>query len=165
MKLYEISAEYLTAFEDLTQRVEDGELSPDVLADTLEGLAGEWADKALAVAKYIATLEAEAAAIKAVEQSRQQQRKAKEAQADKLRAYLAREMARTGLKPKDAEVALSLRPSQAVAIDDEAVIPADYWREIPARREIDKTLISKSIRDGFAVPGAHLEIRQSVQIR
>ncbi|UXY14775.1 siphovirus Gp157 family protein [Chitiniphilus purpureus] len=165
MKLYEIGDQYLAALQDLSARVESGELDPAVLADTMEGLQGEWEEKALNVAKYIATLEAEAAAIKTVEEVKAARRKLLEAQADRLRAYLSREAERLGIYPKDAEIAIAPVKSQAVQIDDETQLPADYWREIPARREPDKALIKQAIKDGFRVPGAHIEHRHSVRIK
>ena len=48
LKLYELSAEYLDALEGLA---EIEELPPDAIADTLEGLAGAWEDKALTLAR------------------------------------------------------------------------------------------------------------------
>lgn len=165
MKLYEISSEYLTALRELDELSEQGIVTAEVVADTLEGMAGEWADKALNVAKYIATLDAEAAALKEVEQRKAAQRKALENRADGLRRYLLVECQRTGLTPKDAEISISLRKSQAVVIDSEADLPDDYKREIPASFQPDKTLIKNAIADGYTVPGAHLEIRQSLTIK
>lgn len=165
MKLYEISSEYLTAMRELDDLAEQGIVTADVVADTLEGMAGEWSDKALNVAKYIATIDAEAAALKEVEQRKAAQRKSLENRADGLRRYLLVECQRTGLTPKDAEITISLRKSSAVVIDSETDLPDDYKREIPASFQPDKTLIKNAINDGFAVPGAHIETRQILTIR
>ena len=165
MKLYEISGDYLSALAELDTLQEQGLVTPEIVADTLEGLAGEWSDKALNVAKYIATVEAEAAALKEVEQRKAAQRKVLEGKADGLRRYLLAECQRTGLTPKDAEIAIKLSKSSAVVIDDEAALPDDYKREIPARYEPDKTLIKQAIKDGFPVPGARIEERQNLTIK
>jgi hypothetical protein len=45
------------------------------------------------------------------------------------------------------------------------MIPADYFREIPASREIDKNLVKASLRAGFDVPGAHLSRGTSLRIK
>lgn len=165
MKLYDISTDYLTALAELDELQEQGIVTPEIVADTLEGLSGEWSDKALNVAKYIATVEAEAAALKEVEQRKAAQRKALESRADGLRRYLLSECQRTGLTPKDAEISIRLGKSSAVVIDDEAALPDDYKREIPASYQPDKTLIKQSIKDGYPVPGARIEERQNLIIK
>lgn len=165
MKLYEIGREYLAAMCDLEAMADEGVVTPEIVADTLEGISGEWEQKALNVAKYIATLEAEVAAIKEVEQRKAQQRRTLEGRADGLRRYLLIECQRTGLTPKDAEIQIKLGKSSAVILDDESAIPEDFKREIPARFEADKIMIGKALRDGYQIPGAHIETRQNLQIK
>ena len=165
MKLYEISSEYLAAMRDLEAMADDGTITPEVVADTLEGIAGEFEHKALNVAKYIATLEAEASALKEVETRKAQQRKSLESRADGMRRYLLSECLRTGLTPKDAEIGIALRKSSAVVIDDETALPEDFMREIPARFEPDKALIKSALQDGYSIPGARIEERKNLQIK
>lgn len=45
---------------------------------------------------------------------------------------------------------------ESIEVFDEKQIPDDYLREVPAKYEPDKTLIKKSIKDGYEVPGAKL---------
>lgn len=165
MKLYEISTEYLDALRELEAMADEGVVTPEIVADTLEGMAGEFESKALNVAKYIATLDAEIAARKELIQRKTRECKSVENRADGLRRYLLIECQRTGLTPKDAEIQIKIGKSSAVVLDDESALPDDYKREIPARVEPDKILIGKALRDGFAVPGAHIETRQNLQIR
>lgn len=165
MKLYDMSAEFIAAMAELERLSESGEISAEVMQDTLEGLAGEWEAKALNVAKMIAGIDAEAAALKEIENRKARQRKTLENRANWLRQYLLSECIRTGLTPKDSEIAIKIGKSSAVIVDDETAIPADYKREIPASYLADKAMIKKAIADGFEVPGAHIENRQTLQIK
>lgn len=165
MKLYEIDARYLEALDVLGSQLEAGEIDEQTYADTIESIAGEVEVKMLNVAKIIKTFEAEAGALKEVETSRAARRKSLENRIKSLKDYLAFEIQRTGIKPKDAEITIGTRKSEAVEIEDESLIPADYMREIPAYREPDKTLIKTAIKDGYTVPGARLVERQNAAIR
>jgi len=57
---------------------------------------------------------------------------------------------------------ISLRRSEAVEIDDEAALPAAY---VEVKITPRKAEIKKAINEGDDVPGAHLETRESLQIR
>ena len=60
MKLYEISEEYRLALADLS----DLDLPKDVVDDTLEGLAGEVQEKALAVGAFVLNVDADIQTLK-----------------------------------------------------------------------------------------------------
>lgn len=164
MKLYEISDDYLSRLEMLEEHLASGQIDEQMYLDTLDSLDGEFSEKGLNIGKLIKIREAERDAVKAVKNKRADVEKSLTASIDRLKAYLVREMVRTGLNPKDAEMALSLRNSDAVVIDDESKLPADYWVE-KHERSPDKNLIKQAIKDGHAVPGAHLETRQNLQIK
>ena len=59
LALYEI----VHQFKELEALTDSEELSPEFVADTLQGLIGNFEDKAVAVAKFILSLEANAEAI------------------------------------------------------------------------------------------------------
>ena len=59
-KLYEISGRYQAALDSLT---DNPDIPEDAIRDTLEGLEGEFEEKAIAVAAAIKNLAAESAAI------------------------------------------------------------------------------------------------------
>lgn len=154
LKLYELSADYLSALEALSE-CED--LPPQAIADTLEGLAGAWEDKALNVARYARNLEAEAAAIEEAQQRMAVRAKATANQAARLKAYLKMELERTGLKPKAPDLALRLQNNPpAVVLDDETLIPADYRHTVTVTTLL-KAAISTALKAGQPVAGAHLE--------
>ncbi|MDD5037427.1 MAG: siphovirus Gp157 family protein [Methylococcaceae bacterium] len=161
--IYEISARY----QSLLDRLYDPDLPEDCILDTLEGIEGEMADKAENIAALCCELEATAAAIKEAETRQKSRRQAMENKASRLRKYLLDAMAATGnSKFETSRFRIAIRQNpEAVIIDDEAAIPGDYYREIPARMELDKAILKQAMKDGFPVPGAHLERGQRLEIR
>ena len=94
LRLYQIADDYLNALEALAE-LED--LPPEAIADTLEGLAGTFEDKAANVAAYIRTLDAEATAIEDARKAMERRQSALERHAARLRDYLKGQMERTGI--------------------------------------------------------------------
>lgn len=153
LRLYEIADIYLQALEDLAG-IDDAQ----AVADTLEGLAGTFEQKAVNVAAYIRSLEAEAGAIADAAQRLDQRRQALTKQAGRLRDYLQQQMERTGmLKLKGVYVTLRVQPNPpSVVVEDEARLPACYKE----RETIVKVLrgeIAKALKAGTPVPGARLQ--------
>ncbi|NCA72908.1 MAG: siphovirus Gp157 family protein [Sphingobacteriia bacterium] len=162
LKLYELSAGYLDALDALAE-IED--LPPEAIADTLDGLAGAWEDKALNVARYVRHLEAEAAAIEESKKRMDARGKATAKQAARLKAYLKAELKRTGLKPKAPDLALRLQNNPAsVVLDDAALIPDEY-RRTETVTTILKAEIAAALKSGKAIPGAHLVHSQRLVIQ
>ena len=162
LKLYELSADYLAALDALAE-IED--LPPEAIADTLEGLAGAWEDKALNVGRYIRNLEAEASAIEEAKKRMGARAKAAATQAARLKAYLETELKRTGLKPKGPDMALRLQNNpQSVSIDDAALIPDDY-RRTETVTTILKAEIATALKAGAEIPGARLVRSQRLVIQ
>lgn len=153
IRLYDLSADYLAALDALAE-IDD--LPAEAIADTLDGLAGAWEDKALNVARYVRNLEAEAAAIDEAKKRMEARAKAAANQAARLKAYLKTELERTGLKPKAPDVALRLQANpSAVILEDESQIPDEY-RRIETVTTILKAEISAALKAGCKIPGARL---------
>lgn len=155
LRLYEISATYREALEDLS---EANDLPPEAIADTLEALAGTFEAKALAVAAYIKNLETEADAVESARKRMEQRQRALRNSADNLRAYLQQQMECTDIrKAKNAEIALRIQKNPAaVRIDDESLIP-DAYRETVTITRLRKADIAQALKAGENVPGTHLE--------
>jgi hypothetical protein len=152
--LYQISSDYMSALDALTA---DDDIPPEAIADTLEGLAGAWEDKAMNVARYVRNLEAEASAIASAKMAMDARMKSATAKADRLRAYLLAEMERTGLKPKAADIAIRTQKNPAsVVIDREEFIPNEFRQEVTTWR-VDKRAIKDAWTAGTSVPGTRLE--------
>lgn len=161
LRLYELSADYLHALDELSEM---DDLPPEAIADTLEGLAGAWADKALNVARYIRNLEAEATAIDEAKKRMEQRARVTAHKATRLRDYLQGELEKTGLQPKAADVAVRLQYNPpAVVLDDETRLPEDY-RRTQVVTTILKAEIAAAIKAGKAIAGAHLEQSQRLVI-
>lgn len=137
------------------------------IADTIEAESYPLEVKAQNVAYAIRNLEATAEAIKAAEKQMADRRKAIENRAHRVKEYLQTCMEIAGMtKIECPHFALSIKNNPAsVEVLDEKQIPQDYMREIPAKFEIDKTLIKKAIADGFDVPGAKLTQGKRLEIK
>lgn len=96
--------------------------------------------------------------------------KTQERRQDWLRRYLQEHMSAAGISEITDErgifkASLSVGRDEAVEVFDEAQLPEDYLREVPAKFEADKTLIKKALKDGYDVPGARLVKRDRLTIK
>jgi hypothetical protein len=164
LALYQIADEYLQNLSVL----ESLELDDQTFADTLEGLSGEFDNKAVAVAQYAQNLLALAQSIKEAEAQMAERRKGLENKAERLKEYLLANMQRTGITKIDSPYfAISVRNNpESVIVDAEIMIPQDYWifPDVPAPR-VDKPKIKAALAAGIAINGVHLERKQSLQIK
>lgn len=143
------------------------DLDEQTLTDTIESLGGELEVKAQNVAHVIRTMEAEAETIKAWAKSATERAKAAEARAEWLKNYLSGALQHAGIqKVSGPGVAITFRKSTAVVIDEPGLIPAEFMNQPPPPAPIpSKTAIGDALKAGKDVPGAHLEVRQNLQIR
>ena len=143
----------------LADKLQDLDLDEQTIADTLEAEAGELEAKVSATAMVARNLEAAAAAMKEAEASIEKRRKAAEARADRLRAYLLDNMRRAGIKRVDHPmlcVAVK-RKAPGVVIFDEGQIPSEFMdAPPPPAPKPAKARIAAAIKAGRDVPGAKL---------
>ena len=93
--------------------------------------------------------------------------KGKNVAAESLKNYLKTNMEIAGIHKIECPwfvVSLANNP-ETVTVDDESIIPRDYFKEIPASYQLDKMLVKQAIKDGFTVPGAHLSRGTSLRIK
>lgn len=162
--LFELAGEY----RDVADKLADMDLPPEVIADTLESMSGALEAKATNVAAFVRNLRATSAQIKEAEQEMAHRRKAMDARADHLEAYLLANLQRAGIQKIECPYfRLSVRANPPrVVVDDERQIPADYFRQVaPPPPAVDKTLIAQALKDGYEVPGARLEQSQRLEIK
>ena len=164
LSLYTIADQYIQAFMELA----DSDMPEDCIADTLEALEGEIEDKCINIAAFIRNLEASAEAIKNAESEMVKRRKAIESRADRIREYLKSNMERVGISKIESpwfNLAIRKNPP-SVVIDVQESIPDDYWKQPETPPPcIDKKLIASAIKDGFDVPGAHLQYGTRIDIK
>jgi hypothetical protein len=128
------------------------------------------ATKAQAVAAFVLENEAQAGMVEQHAKALLDRVRTARKRSEWLREYLRSHMAACGvlsIKADDGTFSAVLSPNrdESVEIFDQAQLPADYLREIPARHEPDKALIKKAIKDGFEVPGAKLIAKDRLTLK
>jgi hypothetical protein len=162
LSLYEISNDYLMACNDLMDREDD--FSPEVIADTLEGMKGDLQVKCTNVAAYYKNMQKECSAMRKYEKNMQDRRKALESKAENLKKYLESSMIKCGIsKIESPEFTLSIRKKpKSVFIDDASLIPECYTRISVSP---DKVKIKEALNMGNNIPGVHLESSEGLVIK
>lgn len=151
----------------LADKLHNLDLDDQTIADTLEAEGGDLIEKGKNVAAVFRNLESDAKQIKEAEQQLAERRKAIEKRAESLRNYLKTNMEIAGISKIECPwfvVSIAQNP-EAVTVEDESLIPRDYFKEIPATYQLDKALVKQAIKDGFEVPGARLSRGTSLRIK
>ena len=160
--------ELVTQHRQLQQLAEDGDVDPQALIDTLEGLTGEIELKAQSVAAVIRNLEAEAEAVTAAAKAMTARAKRVQERAEGIRTYLLTNMQATGITRISCPwFVISLRKNPPrVDVSDEASIPDKFrvWPEVPAPM-LDRRALLEALKAGDDVPGAALGQSERVEIR
>ena len=155
MKLYEISNEY----NQFLQAVEDEEIPIEAVADTLEGIKGEFNEKADNIACMIKNQEAEMLAIKAEKDALDKRMKSKKAQIDSLKHYLSCSMQAIGMERLETpRNAISFRKSTSLYIADEEAFKEKYPNLCITETtvKIPKADVTKLMKEGKELEGAEL---------
>lgn len=160
MKLYEIAPALRFALDDIVVDEETGEI---LQADALHAVEAEAADKIEATALYLRELDAEAKAAKEEADRMLARVKSMQKRSDYLKSRLLEAVHATG-KVKTARVTVSIRTTQAVAVDEGANLPEAYTT-VKTTVSPNKVAIKQALLDGVEVPGCSLEARESVSIR
>lgn len=161
--LFELAAE----FRALADKLNDSEMDQQTIADTLDGASGDLEEKIINTAKYYRNIDADADKIEEAAEQMLARAKTMRTHAGNIKQYLQSNMERAGLQkvPSPWFVITLAQNPEAVTIDDESAIPRDYFKEIPASYQLDKSLVKQAIKDGFEVPGAHLSRGTSLRIK
>lgn len=164
LKLYEIERNYLEALDLFTDP--DTDIPPEVVADTLEAIEGEFEIKAVRVAAFARQMEAEANAIKAAEEGMGKRRKALESRAQWLKDYVKIGMETMGRKKFSSPwfVLSVAKNPPSVEVFDETEIPSEFKREETVTK-IDKPAIKLAIDANRTVPGARIVNGTRLSIR
>lgn len=160
MKLYEISDAIRAALDHIDVDPETGEI---LNADNLHAVEAEASDKVEATALYLRELDAEAKAAKDEADRMIARVKSMQKRSDYLKSMLLDALHATG-KVKTARVTVSIRTTQAVAVDEGANLPEAYTT-VKTTVSPNKVAIKQALLDGVEVPGCHIEERESVSIR
>ena len=147
--LYKIANEYAV--------LSNSDMDAEMIADTLEGIQGEFEDKAeqlLAIIKNSQSLEA---ALKAEAKALTDRAKAEANRVNGIKAYMASSMETMEIKKLNAGVhTISTRKgSQSVNVVDLEAIPVDYV-EYKTTIAPDKNLIKEKPKAGEKIDGVEL---------
>lgn len=171
MSLYEISGRFKNLYDELDLMIDDDDLS-EAWFDTLEGIEGEFDDKAESVALYIKNLTAEAEAIKAEKDVLDKRLKAKTNAVKRLKEYLKLCMEQTSRKKIEtprAVISVRNNPESASISDEHAFIEwAKAQRDDLLRYkepEISRTAVKEALQAGQDIPYAELARTKSVIIK
>lgn len=157
MNLYELSL----AFQD----VQNMDLDPEVMKDTLDSIEDAIESKAENIAKLIRNLESDVSAYKEEEDRLKTKRQATENKVKWLKTYLEDNMKLTGkTKFKSGMFNFSIQKNPAsVNITDEKIIPEEFLIQQPPK--VDKTSLKEILKRGIEVPGAELKQTEGLRIR
>lgn len=155
MNLFSIAQEYRAQLAALA----DCDVPPEVVADTVEGMAGAVEDKLRAVIAY--SLELDVLATGAADAAKRMQERAKTLQSrvEWLRGYALSAMQATGIGEvaTDEFAAKVAKKPASVNVLDPAAIPAAYMRQAePPPPAPDKAAIAQALKSGATVPGCEL---------
>lgn len=164
MKLYEIASD----MERFWAAVEEGEIPPEAVSDTWDGLEYDFDAKVDNLACLYKNHEAEAKAIKEEEEKLAARRRTLEGHAKRVKEYLLEQLQRVGKKKVETSrnvVSLRMAPASVVVTDIQALYASrpDLFRE--REPEADKAGIREELKAGKALPGCELVQGMGVQIR
>lgn len=162
MKLYEIPEEYRKVIEGVQVDEDTGEI---LGTDALVEFAGDLNETIKNTGLYLFELDSEAQQIDAQIKRLKARKDGMKRRADTLKNLMLDAMTSSGLKKvSDPLVTVYLRKSTATIVDNMELIPKDLLR-VKVETSPDLVAISKTIKSGIEVPGAHLEERQNVNIK
>lgn len=159
--LYEINQNILnciTTEEGMTVNTETGEV---IDLEALEQLELERGEKIRNIALWIKNLKSDAVALDAEEKAFKARKDAAKRKAEQLSKYLADVL--NGEKVTGTDFTISWRKSTAVNVLDEKALPPTFL--VPQPPKVDKTGISKALKNREAVSGAELVERQNMTIK
>ena len=162
--LYELTGKYVT----LMDMLDDPEVDPITLMDTLHAVEGELDEKAENYGRIIRNLEAEAKALKEEADRLSRRKKTIDNNIDSLKKRLQLSMELTGKDSIDTPL-FKFRiqknaPSVVVDLDDLQDMPMEYLTH--HEPTVNKTALKDALKAGLDLTGiAHLEQSQSLRIR
>lgn len=126
--------------------------------------------KAVAVAAYIVESELQTESIRDYIKTLTDKVTSAERRQEWLKTYMREHMAAAGIKEISDErgifkATLAVGRDESVDVFDANQVPDEFLREIPAKKEPDKTLIKAACKDGKEVPGARLVKKDRLTIK
>jgi len=164
MKLYEIANEYQSLLDSSEFDEETGEILTDPIS--LSSNLETFKEKAVNVAKYFNSLDAEADAIRQAEKMMKARRESIEARSESLRNYLLKNMQACDISEIKCEYFAIKRKLNRASVDDYApeLIPGKFIN-VKTVESFDRDAIRRAIESGEDVPGARLVRKEKLEIK
>lgn len=172
--LFNISSDFVELFDRYDEICESGdEDAMQAWWDTIEGIDGEFHERAAEIALHVKQLRAEAELIKDEIDVLTERMKARTVRADGLTKYLMDAMAAMGLdKIEEPRVKLTVRTNpESVQLADKAAFIA--WAKLDGRVELLKfpeptvslTAVKDALRSGEEIPGASIVRTKRLEVK
>jgi len=175
MTIYEITNDIKALIQLIDEATTDAEGNPkemntedrDFLKPMMDELENNYEIKVESLLKYRTNLLSYIDGCKEEEERIYKRRKAAGNKAQALVWLLEDSLRRLGAKKIEAGTyTMSLQKNPPYAyITNENLLPVDYLRIIPEKREPDKKLILDALKSGQSVPGAVLSQGESLRVR
>jgi Siphovirus Gp157 len=163
MRLFELASQY----RELEALVDSDEVPAEVILDTLEGIKGEFEDKAVAVAQMVLTLKAQSEAVAAIAKAQAERAERIKSRMESLKHYLLLQLQVVGRERIETDELVIRRQNNppSVYVTNEYAVPKEYWVQPPAPPpRIDRLAIKEAIEAGVEVEGCFLEKGEHVRI-
>lgn len=154
--LYEIADSY--------RQLLDMDLPAEQVADTLALVQEDFEKKAQHIGFVVESMDVTEKALSAHLDDVKKRLEAVKNRKQALKDYLQTNMEATGISKIECQYfKISLQASPAsVVVDDESLIPDDYFI---TTRALQKATVKQALKDGYDIPGCHLEAGTHVRIR
>jgi hypothetical protein len=151
MKLYELSQE----FKMIQDQLEEMEIDPDTLQDTLDSLKMPMEDKAENIVKLMKSWEASAEAKKAEAKRLQESASRDLKEIEKMKNYLSYNLLQAGVKELNAGLfKLKFQKGREVVEVNEKMLPEQYFIQKPVA--MSKTELKEKLKEGERIPGVSI---------
>jgi len=158
-KLYDLAAQYRAIADLAASEADDAEVSA-----ALDAITDQLAVKVDACLALVAEWGAYADALDAEAKRLADRRRVVDARAERLRAYVERNMRAAKVAKVEGErfTASLKKTPPALVIDEPADVPAKFKR---VEEVISKEEIKRALKAGEFVPGVHLESKETLVIK
>lgn len=164
-KLYDLADDY----RSLVAQVEEYDLEPQCLLDTLEGSTQLMSieEKAGNIVRMAKNWESDIPGLDAEIKRLTDRKKAIENRVKGIKDYLKSGMEFAGIdKIKIDTFTISLQNNPAsLVIGEGAIIPTEFITIIPEQLQPNKAMIKEALKNGRELPGVSLEVGRSLRIR
>lgn len=149
--LYKIANQYA--------ELSNSDMDAEMIADTLEGIEGEFEDKLENIMGAIKNLEAESEMLKTESKNLAERAKSAQNKADSMKQYIIKSLMTMDKKSMSAGVhkVTVVKPRASVDIIDANKLPAEFV-EYKTTVQPDKKLIMDKLKLGEEVSGAQIKI-------